>query len=109
MNVGQFMYEGMLYALMIYCNEDDRVEVIDTDGKILLTFTATSEIMKDGKQIGRISQNRDGELTFTFDLKTPYNEYATTGVYARELDAYFKAEIKASKHYLESQGAVQFT
>lgn len=92
-NVGIFDFKGNRYCLEIFINEDDRVEMQDVEGNVLVTFTSNGEINLDNKPVGRIQHANAGYvkvLEYFF-----YNDPAFkigTGVPISDVDCYFKAE-----------------
>lgn len=106
LNVGEFEHNGVGYIQLLYVNEDDRVEVFDQNGDLILTFTADCYIKKDNKYIGKLIQDRNGFIYFTFDLSRGYHESFETKVNARGIDAYFKAEAVATKYFLDNKTSI---
>lgn len=97
--VGSFEHGSKKYVQLIYVSEDDRVEIIDDGGEIVLIFTADCYIQLEDKYIGRISQC-DNEITFCFNAQEDLGQIKT-GISPRLTDAYFRAEAIATKYFLD--------
>lgn len=101
MIVGNFRFEDDSYLLTLFPNEDDRVEVRNSNDDLILIFTANCYIQKDGINIGYLSQNRHDNICYSFDLER-FSQELDTNINAYKIDAYFEAEIIISKFYLEN-------
>lgn len=94
--VRQFSHDSKVYQLVLYLNDDDRVEVHERMGeKILntgLVFTAMCEIQLKGKTIGRISYSLTEPTTLEYCFYNDPEFRIGTGISVNDVEAYFKAE-----------------
>lgn len=93
-NVDTFRVEGVIYEHLIFCHEDDRIELHTVpNGKPLLTFDANCGVWTpDGKLYGRLQFWSGDVWEFRFADDTKF------GTTHRDI---LKLEVEVSKHYLK--------
>lgn len=92
--VGRFAVKGKVYTHVIYCADDDRVECLDEDGKIIFTYTSKCDMLdSQGKIIGR--WNTDNRYSWYLKLENGMRH--TFGIDLLE------AEMEASKMFLTGE------
>lgn len=97
-NVDTFLVDGVRYEHLIFCSEDDRIELHTVpNGKPMLKFDANCGVWTpDGELYGRLNvDGRDWYFTFADGTKFEKTNYDL-----------LKLEVEVSKHYLSTRVAV---
>lgn len=94
-----FSVDNNTYLLSIFTEEDNRTEVTDGNGNIVLTFTSDLFIQKNNINIGYFYQNEE-YIYFTFDLNSSYLDIIKTNIVSTGIDSIFNAEVEITKFYL---------
>jgi hypothetical protein len=91
--IESFRHNGKIYHHVIFCSDDDRVELKDDEGKCLLIFDAKCGIhLPDHKtQIGQVSMRDD--VWFSIIEGQPELRHQNN----------LKLEVMISKQYLDAQ------
>lgn len=90
-----------LFDAVLFMNDDDRLEVLDTEtGKPTgFVVTASSEVLYQGQRLGSICYGdapNESMLKFLFN-GTPVN----TGIPNRDVEAFLKADVFVFKYLVE--------
>lgn len=93
-SVGSFHLNGKWYDHRIYCADDDRVECLDEDGNVILTFTANCHVLDNDKQeLGKWKTNN----SYQWYVKLNNQKMFSFGTDLLE------AEMEVSKMYIKGE------
>lgn len=101
-----FCLNNEIYIHQIFSSEDDRVELVDDSGTMILTFDATMRVFNHDKvQIGHIQmEERDGFCCWCFvPCNVPYDQKTIIwGGSVRLVESHIDLEVEVSKWYLQT-------
>jgi len=108
----QFQVADKFYSQIIFSEEDDRVELQDQDGNVILIFTADCDVFHNGIKLGTWSMHGNTSYVWRFEFaettlpSSRFEPYPQNVLY-RDL---IEAEIQFSRNFLLHQLVVkQFT
>lgn len=106
-NAGVFTANGKTYVSMLFFRVDDRVEIFNEDEESIgLVYTASSDVLFNGKQIGRLRfpYNKEEKQTMKMVLYKENNEEELihSEVSRHDVECFLKAELFFTKYLIEN-------
>lgn len=94
-HIGSFRINGKFYSHNLHFRDDDRVECIDPDGNVILTYTSSSYVIKGNKGCEVLGSLRTKDGVWVFCQEGKPNYYLGKNL--------LESEIEFSKLYIKGE------